>query len=195
MVNAEDRQRGKRRGHDPIGAALALALALATGCASSPAPTSRYATPPRKEASLAEAPAWLVSGCRAHWPDPVVQRRIVCGVGSAPAHRNRVAARETAIARGRAEIARSLEVTIESLVRLTETGVGDAELETLVHQLSSTSLRGLQLETVWRAQTGETYALVSLDVARIEESVRDAKTLRASSRESLAARAAEAAAA
>jgi hypothetical protein len=171
---------------------VGLALASAFGCASAPAPSSPYATPAPRSASLEEAPAWLVASCRAHWADPERARRIVCGVGSAPAHRNRVAARETAIARGRAEIARSLEVTIESLVRLVDRGGEDGEVDTIVHQLSSTSMRGVQLEEVWRAESGETYALVSLDVARIEETVRDNPRLRPAERESLAERAAAA---
>lgn len=173
-----------------LGALLLVASSL--GCASTPAPSSPYANPTPTSASLEDAPAWLVGSCRAHWADLERARRIVCGVGSAPAHRNRVAARETAIARGRAEIVRSLEVKIESLVRLVDRGGEDDELDTIVHQLSSTSMRGIQLEEVWRAESGETYALVSLDVARIEETVRDSPRLRPPERESLAERAAAA---
>ena len=123
----------------------ALALVVASGCASNEAtPRSPYASPPPREASLDRAPGWLVRGCRGWFADPAGGERVVCGIGSAPAYRDRVAARETAIARGRAEIARSLEVTIESLVRLTERGtndVDDDELESIIHQLSSTSMR------------------------------------------------------
>ena len=173
-----------------LGALLLVASSL--GCASTPAPSSPYATPTPTSASLEDAPAWLVGSCRAHWADLERARRIVCGVGSAPAHRNRVAARETAIARGRAEIVRSLEVKIESLVRLVDRGGEDDELDAIVHQLSSTSMRGIHLEEVWRAESGETYALVSLDVARIEETVRDSPRLRPPERESLAERAAAA---
>lgn len=171
---------------------LGFTLITGLGCASAPKPTSRYATPAAKTASLAEAPEWLLSGCRAHWSDPIRARRILCGVGSAPAHRDRVAARETAIARGRAEIARSLEVTIESLVRLEDRADTDGEVDAIVHQLSNTSMRGVQLEQIWRAESGETYALVSLDVARIEETVRDTPRLPPVTRASLAARAAAA---
>ncbi len=188
----EERMTIRRRHGRAGGFAIALLLASILGCSSPPPSASPYATPAREPASLEDAPTWLLSGCRAHWSDPARARRIVCGVGSAPAHRNRVAARETAIARGRAEIARSLEVTIESLVRLVDRSGDDGDLDTIVHQLSSTSMRGIQLEEVWRAASGETYALVSLDVARIEESVRDTPRLRPAERESLAARAAAA---
>lgn len=189
----DSRSRDLWPGNRP-GARVATLLAIAAfayGCQSQ-APVSRFATPPRPTPSLEAAPAWLTSGCRAHWSDPAQRRRIVCGVGSAPAHRDRVAARETAIARARAEIARSVEVTIESLVRLADRGAQPAELETITHQLSSTSLRGIQTEEVWRAGTGEVYALVSLDVDRIESSVRDHPRLTPAAREDLAARAAAA---
>lgn len=182
----------RRRCEQAARLAVGLLVASTLGCAATPPPVSPYATPAPKSASLDDAPAWLVSSCRAHWSDPARAQRIVCGVGSAPAHRNRVAARETAIARGRAEIARSVEVTIESLVRLVDHSGEGGDLDTIVHQLSSTSMRGIQLEEVWRAESGETYALVSLDVARIEATVRDTPRLRPAERESLAARAAAA---
>ena len=53
-------------------------------------------------------------------------------------------------------------------------------------------MRGIQLEEVWRAESGETYALVSLDVTRIEETVRDNPRLHPAERESLVERAAAA---
>lgn len=188
--------KGRAMGRQTTTVFTALALVLASGCASNEAtPRSPYASPPTPEASLDRAPGWLVRGCRAWFADPAGAKRVVCGIGSAPAYRDRVAARETAIARGRAEIARSLEVTIESLVRLTERGtndVDDGELESIVHQLSSISMRGLQVTEVWRADTGETYALVALDVELVAQSVRDHPRLAANAPDDLAARAAAA---
>ena len=141
---------------------------------------------------LADAPEWLRRGCRAHWPDRAEGSQVVCGIGSAPANRNRVAARETAVARARSAVARSLQVTIESLVRLDDRTGKDAELDTIVHQLASASLRGIQLEEVWRSPSGEVHALVSLDVERVRDSVRSQRALSPSARESLAERAANA---
>ncbi|MCP4903508.1 MAG: hypothetical protein GY910_00860 [bacterium] len=110
-----------------------------------------------------------------------------CAPGPPPpaAYRNRLAARETAIAR-------SLRVTIESLVRLVEEGSGGAGLETIVHQLSSASRRGARLETVWRSETGEVHALLSLDLDRIQRTVRSSRSLSPATREDLSRRAAEA---
>lgn len=166
-------------------------LAAAVGCARAPAGERTEARPSATE-RLADAPAWVVRGCRAFWSDPDRRRRVVCGVGSAPTHRNRVAARETAIARARAELARSLRVTIESVVRLEDAGSDAGALDSIVHQLSSASLRGVQLEDVWRAEAGETHALVSLDVDRVRESVQSHRALSPSERADLAARAAAA---
>lgn len=165
---------------------LLASLGWLVGCAT----TATDGLSPSGAAALDVArPAWLERGCRAHWADPAERRNVVCAIGSAPAHRNRVVARETAVARARSEIARSLEVTIESLVRLEEPGSGDARLETIVHQLSSASLRGVRVEAVWRAPGGAVHALVSLDVDRVRESVRSHRALTPARREALAERA------
>jgi hypothetical protein len=136
----------------------------------------------------------VTQGCRAHWTDEEERRNVVCGVGSAPPNRNRIAARETAEARARAAIARSIEVTIESLVRLEDRNgsATDGDLRSIVHQLSSASLPGCQLETVWRSNTGSTHALVSLQVSLVQETVRNVHSLTPSEREDLARRAADA---
>ncbi len=169
------------------------AIGSVLACTSNPAPEPSALSRTRSVSdSLADAPAWVTDGCRAYWSDAEKRRQVVCGIGSAASNRNRVAARETAIARARAVIARSLEVTIESLVRLEERGAGDADLDTISHQLSSTSLRGVQLESVWRAETGEVHALVSLDLNRVQKTVRSSRSLSPAAREDLARRAAEA---
>ena len=164
----------------------------AVGCASSGEPAAEGSRQLSVTESLADAPAWVTEGCRAYWTNAEKRRKVVCGLGSAPSMRDRVAARETAIARARTSVARSLEVTIESLVRLEERGDSDPQLETIVHQLSSTSLRGLQLESVWRSPRDEVHALVSLDLDRVQKTVRSSRALTASAREDLARRAAEA---
>jgi len=171
-----------------IGATLGAALA----CAS--AGPSESETPPSRSVSeiLADAPHWVTSGCRTYWSDPEKRRQIVCGIGSAASNRNRVAARQTAIARARSAVSRSLEVTIESFLRLDEKGKSGANLDTIVHQLSSTSLRGVQLESVWQAETGEVHALVSLDLDRLQKTVRSSPSLSPAAREDLSLRAADA---
>ena len=77
-------------------------------------------------------------------------------------------------------------------MRLDDQTGQEAELETIVHQLASASLRGIQLEEVWRSPSGEVHAMVSLDVDRVRDSVRSHPTLSLAARESLAERAADA---
>ncbi len=184
-------RRGTRGSHRGRLVPMLAGLGLLLGCASaSPPATAPEAA--KGGARLDDAPVWVVRGCRAYWTDPAQRRRTVCGVGSAPRHRNTVAARETAIARARAEHARSLRVTIERVVRLEDAGDGAGELETIVHQLASASLRGVQLEAVWSQPGGETHALVSLDVDRVRESVRSSRAVEPIRRADLAERAAAA---
>lgn len=172
---------------------LLLALACQSGGSQDAGPDgSRGSQRPRLD--LSDAPEWLTRGCRSHWKTEAEQRAVLCGVGSAPPSRDRVAARETAIARARAAIARSIEVTIESLVRLEDSGAGngDGELRTIAHQLSTASLPGSETVAVWRSGTGEVHALVALSVARVQRSVRVARAIPRAARESLARRAADA---
>ena len=77
-------------------------------------------------------------------------------------------------------------------MRLDDQTGQEAELETIVHQLASASLRGIQLEEVWRSPSGEVHAMVSLEVDRVRDSVRSQPTLSLAARESLAERAADA---
>ena len=167
-----------------------IALVLLTapiGCAGSNGGTST-----EMSERLAGAPAWLTEGCRSHWKTAQARRTVVCGVGSAGPNRNRIAARDTAIARARSAIARSIEVTIESLVRVEDSNSGDGELHEFIHQLTSESLPSCQLESVWRSETGEVHALVSLRVAKVERSVRETRVLSPDERADLAKRTAEA---
>jgi hypothetical protein len=171
---------------------LSVAIAVigvigAVGCA------GPRAAPPERD-PLAGAPDWVTSGCRVHWQDRKTEASVICGIGSAGPDRNPLAARETAVARARSAIARSIEVTIESVVRL-ESGdhaANDGVLRSIVHQLTSTSLPACRVETVWLAGTGEVFALVSLRVSKLQQSLRRNPDLSPAAREDLAQRAASA---
>lgn len=160
-------------------------LAIAIGCASPGAA-------PSEVDPLADAPGWVTRGCRVYWQDQPAEANVVCGIGSAGPNRNLLAARETAVARGRSDIARRIEVTIESLVRLDSSSndASDGVLRSIVHQLTSTSLPACRVESVWQAEGGEVFALVSLRVAKLQQSLRKNRTLSPAAREDLAQRAA-----
>ena len=172
----------------PLLAVLSLAiLAVNVGCANGPT------TSPKTE-PLAEAPGWVTRGCRVYWQDQNIEANAVCGIGTAGPDRNPLAARETAIARARSAIARSIEVTIESLVRVETTRdvANDGDLRSIIHQLTSTSLPASRVESVWTAGSGEVFALVSLRVAKVQQSLRQSHKLLPAAREELAQRAADA---
>jgi len=174
-----------RPNHSILALVIACIVGIVIGCAS---PT---AIPPEPD-PLADAPDWVTRGCRVHWQDEEAGSRVVCGIGSAGPNRNLLAARETAVARARSAIARSIEVTIESLVRLDSSNdaADDGALRSIVHQLTSTSLPACRVESVWKAGNGEVFALVSLRVARLQQSLRKNRTLSPAAREDLAQRAA-----
>jgi hypothetical protein len=176
---------------------LTIALVMLsgpTGCSTSnrTPSASTFPEPATPAEILANAPTWVTEGCRSHWEDTESRRKVVCGIGSATSHRNRIAARDTAVARARSAIARSIQVTIENLVRLEDTGTRseDGEMRSIVHQLTSASLPGCQVEAVWEAETGEVHALVSLQVAKVQRSVRNTRAFSPAAREDLAHRAA-----
>ncbi len=174
------------------------AAGLALGCATDASRAGRgsAATLHSLEADWPNAPDWVTRGCRAHQAEGGDGGKVICGVGSATASRNRVAARETAIARARAAMARGLQVTIESLVRLEDSSrdADDPEnqLRTIVQQLSSASLPASRVVATWRAPSGAVHALVSLEVVRIQQAMRRAPGVPTQIREDLARRAGQA---
>ena len=179
-------------------ATTSAAASLALGCATdaSRAGSGPVASSHSLEADWRNAPDWVTHGCRAHQAGDSDGAKVICGVGSATASRNRVAARETAIARARAAIARGLQVTIESLVLL-EDSSRDAddskiELRTIVQQLSSASLPASRVVATWSAPSGAVHALVSLEVAKVQQAMRRAPGIPTQIREDLARRAGEA---
>ncbi len=176
---------------------LVVAAAFASACGSAGSVSISPEPDP-----LAAAPDWLIEGCRIHPSEAGRPHRddaqLVCGIGSAGPDRNPIAARQTAIARARSSIARTIEVTIESLVRIDDEteSASDGILRSIVHQLTSTTLPACQLESVWQAPSGEVFALVSLRVSRLQESLQqslqDHQAIPSATREDLARRAATA---
>jgi hypothetical protein len=138
----------------------------------------------------------VTRGCRSQPKEDSDAGKVICGVGSAKARRNRVAARETAIARARAAMARGLQVSIESLVRLEDSSRNaddpKSELRTIVQQLSSTSLPASRVVATWSAPSGTVHALVSLEVAKVQQAMRRAPGISIQMREELARRVGEA---
>lgn len=152
-------------------AALLLPLAiLATGCqqtAPAPAPVAAPAPAPAPQATLAggkfaNAPAWVAN--------PQMEGGL-SAVGSAmPTQAGMAFQRTRALANGRDELARQMEVEVSNLFKdFTQvTGVADAETVDTVasnvsRQVAQAVLAGSRQANLWQAPDGELYVLVVLD--------------------------------
>lgn len=155
--------------------AAALATVFATaGC-------GKDVTTPDEQLpnEFAGAPAWVLEGCGAYWEDDDDGARL-CGVGDAKIGRSMSIARTKATSRGRAEIGRTLETKVKSMIKDFQEQVTDGESEMTAEQfstttvsLSKTTLNGTSIQETWISQTNQLYILVALDVESFENSVRE----------------------
>ncbi len=150
---------------------------------------------------FAGAPDWVVRGCDAYGGSK--KGVYICGVGSMGGTRNISLARTTAVARGRTEIARSLQVTVKAMIKdyqSTTTGgeqfgtaASDEQNVTDVSkQITDFSLAGPEMKEVWVSQNGTLYALVVLDLAKFQQSVKEMKNLSQEIRQAIEERAKDA---
>lgn len=130
---------------------------------------------PQNAAMLSElegAPAWVVKGCVNYYGN---RKDVLCGVGGVSGTRNIPLAREAAVARGRTEVARSLQVVVESMLKdyqATSTGgeaFGQAAndeqmIENVARQITDISINGTRMDEIWVSPNGTLYALVSVDL-------------------------------
>jgi hypothetical protein len=153
--------------------AAALATVVATaGC-------GKDVTTPDEQLpnEFAGAPTWVLEGCSAYWGDDGGAR--LCGVGDAKIGRSMSVARTKATSRARAEISRTLETKVKSMLKDYQEQVTDGETEMTAEQFSSTTvslskatLNGTSVQNTWVSPTGQLYMLVALDLESFENSVR-----------------------
>lgn len=166
----------------PLRSALAVAaaalVALATACSTTPEGPPSPADAVSGE--LDGAPEWVRKGCSAWWGDEEEAR--ICGVGSMGGTRNVSLALTTATARGRTEIARTLQTRIEAMLKdYQATTTGGEEFGTAAadeqhvvdvsRQITDLSLSGTERKDTWMSPNGTLFALVVLDVERFQDSV------------------------
>ncbi len=187
-----------RNTHPTIRILMLLAACAAftsLGCASSP-----EVLDPREalEGEFAGAPDWVVRGCSAYWGDDA--ERVICGVGSAGGSRNISLMRSTATARGRTEIARTLNTRVKAMLKdYASTTTGGENFGTAANdeqhivdvskQITSMTLSGTELTDSWISQKGTLYALVALDVDKFSDSVKRMNQLSEAVREAVMERA------
>jgi hypothetical protein len=154
-----------------------LLLLLAAGCASTPERLS-----PREAVSreLDGAPDWVVKGCSAWWGDD--DDAHLCGVGSMGGTRNVSLAITTAMARGRTEIARTLQTKVKAMLedyQATTTGgeeygsaaADEQHVVDVSRQITDLSLSGSERKDLWISPNGTIFALMVLDLEKFQDSV------------------------
>ena len=152
-------------------AAAFTAIAALVGCGSSG---------PKEPGSVIEneldgAPDWVLRGKGS-------DGEVIYGVGAVAGTRNVALARSTAQGRGRTEIARSLEVGVESMLKdyqATTTGGeffakaanDEQQVEDVTRQITDMTLSGTRQEDHWISDTGTLYVLMALDVNDFKDAV------------------------
>ena len=176
--------------------AAASLLVVSAGCASTPEPPGNHV---RDE--LAGAPDWVRKGCGNFWDDE--DDRKICGVGSVGGTRNAGLARSGALARARTEIARTLQVQVESMLKdyqATTTGgqdfgaaaADDQHLVDVGRQVTDMTISGTEMVDSWISDSGTFYALVALDAERFKDAVSKMQNLSEGVRRAVIERADEA---
>ena len=176
---------------------LALCACFALACETTP--EERLASLVERE--LDDAPAWVLSSCNAYWEEGADSSRI-CGVGSMGGTRNIALARSAAMARARTEIARSLQLEVEAMLKdyQSNTAAGErfgaaSDEQNVVdvsRQITEMALVGTELEDTWISRSGTIYTLMSLDQVRFETSLQEADDLPESVRQEVLERSGEA---
>lgn len=152
-------------------AVTAFAMLAIVGCGSSG---------PKEPGTVIEneldgAPDWVLKGKGS-------EGEIIYGVGAVAGTRNVALARSTAQGRGRTEIARSLELGVESMLKdyqATTTGGeffaqaanDEQHIEDVSRQITDLTLTGTRQDDHWISDTGTLYVLMALDVDDFKEAV------------------------
>ena len=184
-----------------IGTTLALFVLTAVAC-STP-------EPPKPPGSVAEvipyelsgAPEWVKKSCENYWDDD--DDAHLCAVGAVAGTRATSLARTAAIARARTALARSIETTVQGLLKdYQATSTGGEDFGSLASdeqyitdtskQITDISLAGTKFQNSWVAPSGTMWVLVSLDLSTFEEALKRDMSLPESERTAIAERAKEA---
>jgi hypothetical protein len=148
------------------------------------------------ENELEGAPDWVLEGKGS-------DGEVIYGVGAVAGTRNVALARSTAEGRGRTEIARSLEVSIESMLKdyqATTTGGeffaqaanDEQHIEDVSRQMTNITLTGTRQDDHWISDTGTLYVLMALDIDDFKEAIQGMDQLNDELREAVEERADEA---
>ncbi|MBP5406269.1 LPP20 family lipoprotein [bacterium] len=124
----------------------------------------------------------------------------ICGVGSAAGSRNVSMMRTTAIGRGRTEIARMLELKVQSMLKdYQSTTTGGEEfgkaandeqhIVDVAKQITDLTLSGTEQKESWISDSGTIYILMCADLEKFKNTVSSMSQLSESVRKAVAERA------
>ncbi len=144
--------------------------------------------------TMEETPAWVQKECGAFSGE---KKKWIGGVGGMEGANNLSLCRTTAMARGRTEFARKLNLRVKALIKdyqRSVTGGGAMHLAAddeqyaadVAKQVTDISLPGTRVEDMWFSEDGHCFALMVLDVEGFREAVAAAagldRTVRGSGR-------------
>jgi hypothetical protein len=168
-------------------AGLSIACGGSTNEAESPE-ASKSTTTQNMNAALADAPEWVRGDCRESFKNQAV----LCGVGAVSGVSSPSLARNTAMARGRTEIARYLQVDVKSVLtdyQAAKGGVIEQQIEDQSQQIADMTLSGTRMAKYWVGKDGTYYALMALELEAYSSAIQGAQNIEPPLRDALVERA------
>jgi len=160
---------------------VVAAAVVAGGCSGA----AKHTTGRTFAGTMEDAPEWARKGCAAFSGE---KKKWICGVGSMEGTNNLSLCRTTAMARGRTEIARELNLRMKAMMKdyqRSVTGGGAMHVAAddeqyaadVAKQITDISLPGTRLEDMWFSEDGHCFALMVLDVQGFQDALAGAMTL------------------
>jgi hypothetical protein len=168
-------------------AGLVVACGGSKNDAETPA-DSKTTTTQNMNAALADAPEWVLGDCRNSFKGQAV----LCGVGAVSGVSSPSLARNTAMARGRTEIARYLQVDVKSVLtdyQAAKGGVVEQQIEDQSQQIADMTLSGTRMAKYWVGKDGTYYALMALELEAYSSALQSAQNIEPPLRDALVERA------
>ncbi len=174
-------------------ALLVVSTGLAVACggsekeAESPEASKGTTTQNMNEA-LADAPEWVRGDCR----DTFKGQAVLCGVGAVSGVSSPSLARNTAMSRGRTEIARYLQIDVKSVLsdyQAAKGGVVEQQIEDQSIQIAEMTLSGTRMAKYWVGKDGTYYALMALELEAYSSALQGASNIEPPLRDALVERA------
>lgn len=159
-----------------------LATTLLGGCGSSPPPPANGAAAAMNR-EFDGAPKWVFN-CSTTFGS---KKNGICGVGSVANMSNPALARTAAEGRGRAAIARSMQVRVKTMLKDYQdstrggadgkAGADEQKITDVSIQVSNRMLEGTQTQDLWTSGNGTLYALVVLNLDAFLAQLKEMKEL------------------